>query len=76
MSEPRRKRRPPVPKPKAMPAPDEAEAAEKAHIESLIASGLAAKADAEGKLPAGATHEIVETRDGEITVVRRRFSAY
>ncbi len=65
-----RKRRPAARKskpPPAVPAPacDDAAAAEKAHVESLIASGLAAKPDAQGKLPAGAPHEICETEEGE-----------
>jgi hypothetical protein len=46
-------------------------------IDGLIQRGEAAKADADGKLPKGATHEIVgETDDGEPIVVRRRFSAF
>jgi hypothetical protein len=53
------------------------EAAEKAFTESLIATGQAAKPDAKGKLPAGATHEIVESDDKDgPKVVRRRFSIY
>jgi hypothetical protein len=78
-----RKRRPAPPKPKpASNAPpcEEGEkdaAAEKAFIESLIATGEAAKPNAKGKLPAGATHEIVESKDkDEPKVVRRRFSMY
>jgi hypothetical protein len=46
-------------------------------VRGLIARGEAAKADADGKLPKGATHEIVgETEEGEPIVVRRRFSAF
>ena len=44
-------------------------------VRGLMARGEAAKADAQGKLPPGATHEIVgETADGLPIVVRRRFS--
>lgn len=52
-------------------------AAERAFIESLIATGQAAVPDATGKLPAGATHEIVapEGDDGP-KVVRKRASIY
>ena len=45
-----------------------------AYVESLIATGQAARLDKEGKLPAGATHEIVEDEAGNVNVVRRRFS--
>jgi hypothetical protein len=40
----------------------------------LIETGQAARLTKEGKLPPGATHKIVETNDGRIKVVRRRFS--
>ena len=46
-------------------------------VKGLVDRGEAAKADAEGKLPSGATHEIVgHTETGLPIVVRRRFSAY
>ena len=46
-------------------------------VKGLVDRGEAAKADANGKLPPGATHEIVgETETGLPVVVRRRFSAY
>jgi len=66
------------PKPAGQPAGDDEKdsAAERAFVESLIASGQAAKPDSQGRLPPGATHEIVETENGELKVVRRRFSAY
>jgi hypothetical protein len=52
-------------------SPDEA-----AFVRALIERGEAAKA-VDGKLPPGATHEIVEDRPGQLPkVVRRRFSAY
>jgi hypothetical protein len=47
---------------------------EAACVESLIESGEAARLDKEGKLPAGATHKIVEDEKGNVKVVRRRFS--
>lgn len=49
-------------------------AEEAAFTEALIASGQAAPLDKNGKLPRGATHKIVEDQEGNITVVRRRFS--
>jgi hypothetical protein len=49
-------------------------AEEAAFTEALIASGQAAPHDKNGKLPRGATHKIVEDQEGNITVVRRRFS--
>jgi hypothetical protein len=46
-------------------------------VKGLVDRGEAAKADGEGKLPPGATHEIVgQTETGLPIVVRRRFSAY
>lgn len=52
-------------------SPDEA-----AFVRGLIERGEAAKA-VDGKLPPGATHEIVEERPGQLPkVVRRRFSAF
>jgi hypothetical protein len=47
---------------------------EAAYVESLITSGQAARLDKDGKLPAGATHKIVEDESGNVKVVRRRFS--
>lgn len=47
-----------------------------AFVRGLIERGEAAKA-VDGKLPPGATHEIVEERPGQLPkVVRRRFSAF
>lgn len=49
---------------------------EGAFVRGLIERGEAARA-VDGKLPPGATHEIVEERPGEPPkVVRRRFSAF
>jgi hypothetical protein len=46
-------------------------------VKGLVARGEAARVDAAGKLPSGATHEIVgETESGLPIVVRRRFSAH
>lgn len=47
---------------------------EAAFVETLIASGEAARPDEQGRLPAGATHKIVEDEAGHVKVVRRRFS--
>ncbi|MGH8721951.1 MAG: hypothetical protein ACREU4_08200, partial [Burkholderiales bacterium] len=60
--------RQPVPIERASPE-DEA-----AFVEALIESGQAARVDEEGKLPPGATHKIVEDEEGNVKVVRRRFS--
>jgi hypothetical protein len=47
---------------------------EQAFVDGLVARGQAAKA-VDGKLPPGATHEIVgEDEQGHPIVVRRRFS--
>jgi hypothetical protein len=52
----------------------EAELAARQHVEGLLIRGEAVKT-ADGKLPAGATHEIVEEPDGKPPkVVRRRFA--
>jgi hypothetical protein len=47
---------------------------EAAFTETLIATGDAARLDKDGKLPAGATHKIVENNAGNVKTVRRRFS--
>lgn len=47
---------------------------EAAFVETVIATGDAARLDQQGRLPAGATHKIVEDEAGHVTVVRRRFS--
>jgi len=63
----------PAPRPSTTiqrPTPEE----EAAFTEALIESGQAARLDKEGKLPAGATHKIVEDEAGNVKVVRRRFS--
>ena len=52
--------------------PHEKPDAEDQYVKDLIARGAAAKA-VDGELPDGATHEIVEDDEGNVTVVRRRF---
>lgn len=48
-----------------------------AFVKALVATGQAAKADAAGRLPPGATHEIVgHDAAGLPLVVRRRMSAF
>jgi hypothetical protein len=49
---------------------------EREFVRQLVERGEAAKPDAEGRLPAGATHEIVQddAGDGAPRVERRRFS--
>jgi hypothetical protein len=52
-------------------------AEEERFVEDLLVRGEAAEADPDGELPRGATHEIVEEREGELPrVERRRFSAF
>jgi hypothetical protein len=55
---------------------DEVDEAERAFVAGLIARGEAAPVDEQGKLPPGATHELVEDDEGHQTVHRRRFSAF
>jgi hypothetical protein len=52
------------------PSPEE----EAAFTRALIESGEAARLDEECKLPAGATHKLVEDEAGHLRAVRRRFS--
>ena len=74
------RKRKPAAKTKAKIAPRAAKAGkpptrdEAAFTETVIATGEAARLDEQGKLPAGATHKIVEDDAGNTTVVRRRFS--
>ncbi|MBI2435569.1 MAG: hypothetical protein HYV26_22165 [Candidatus Hydrogenedentes bacterium] len=56
--------------------PEEAVEAERQFVESLVGSGQAAKRRPDGSLPPGATHELVEGDDGQMKVVRKRFSAF
>jgi hypothetical protein len=58
-------------------ADSDEETPEERQARELIERGEAAKPDAEGKLPPGATHEIVEDEPGKPPKVkRRRFSLY
>jgi hypothetical protein len=41
-------------------------------VRDAVERGDAARADERGDLPPGATHEIVEQRDGEAPTIRRR----
>jgi hypothetical protein len=41
----------------------------------LLIRGEAAEPQQDGSLPAGATHEIVKSENGQVSVVRRRYSA-
>jgi hypothetical protein len=50
-------------------------AEEKAFVKSLVAHGQAVAVPPGGKLPPGATHELVECDRGNVKVVRKRFSA-
>jgi hypothetical protein len=50
---------------------DAAKRAEEAYIRGMIERGEAAW-PVNGKLPPGATHEIVEERPGELPKIRRR----
>jgi len=49
---------------------------EKVLTDSLLAHGQAAKLGRDGKLPPGATHELIEDENGKVRAVRRRFSAF
>jgi hypothetical protein len=49
---------------------------EKSFTRSLVAHGQAVVLPAGGKLPPGATHELVRDENGEVRVVRRRFSQF
>jgi hypothetical protein len=68
-----KRRTTPAPRP-APPVTCPSPAEEAAYTRTVIATGEAARPDAEGKLPAGATHKIIEDEAGNVKVVRRRFS--
>ena len=62
--------------PALIPSTAKATRAEEAFVRGLIERGEAAKADEQGNLPPGATHEIVGVApSGLPIVVRRRFYA-
>ena len=48
------------------------ELAEEQFVRDLLIRGEAAKPDEHGNLPPGATHEIVEEKEGELPKVKRR----
>jgi hypothetical protein len=48
------------------------ERARKEFVEDVLTRGEAAKPDEDGDLPAEATHEIVEEREGKLPKIRRR----
>ena len=53
----------------------EDKAAAKRFVKDVLTRGEAAKPDEHGNLPPGATHEIVEEREGELPKIKRkRFS--
>jgi hypothetical protein len=60
--------------------PDQARRATKKHPDeepftrSLVKHGQAVEVPDGGRLPPGATHELVEDENGELRPVRRRFS--
>lgn len=57
--------------------PDKPDVNEAVFVKALVESGQAAKADASGRLPPGATHEIIgHDSAGVPLVVRRRMSAF
>ena len=59
------------------PATAPADRAEERFVEDSLIRGDAAEADEEGALPPDATHEIVEEREGELPLIkRRRFKAF
>ena len=57
-------------------AAESIEDAQRAYVAGLIARGEAAPLDEDGRLPAGATHELVEGDDGRLSARRKRFSAF
>jgi hypothetical protein len=54
------------------PKKSEEELAEEQFVRGLLIRGEAAKPDEHGNLPPGATHEIVEEKEGELPKVKRR----
>ena len=53
-------------------SPEEVKRAEEAFIRGLLERGEAAKADENGNLPPGATHEIIGVSESGLPIVRRR----
>ena len=73
MADTRRKGKEPAPQDVIVPQDD----ATRHFVQTLVANGQAARANADGSLPPGVTHEIVgETAAGVPIVRRRRFALY
>jgi hypothetical protein len=72
-----RKRKPTSKAPaKSAAQPQIDEETQESYVRGLLVRGEAARS-VDGKLPPGATHEIVEEREGELPKVRRRrYSAF
>ena len=70
-----KKAAPRKPRTTAKPSGGTKRAEEQAFVKSLVAHGQAVAVPPGGKLPPGATHELVECDGGELKVVRKRFSA-
>jgi hypothetical protein len=74
MADTRRKKKEPAGKDDVIVPQDDAA---RRFVETLIANGQAARANADGSLPPGVTHEIVgETAAGVPILRRRRFALY
>lgn len=72
---PRKAARQPQPT-KAAAEPERVKAASEHFVRGLVTRGEAAK-PVDGELPPGATHEIVEEKDGDLPKIkRRRFSLF
>ena len=69
-------RKPAAARPKSRKAPAARKKDQDAFEESLLAHGQAAKPNADGTLPPGATHEITVAENGTKKIVRRRFSTF
>lgn len=74
MADTRRKGKEPAPQDDVIVPQDDATTH---FVQTLVANGQAARANADGSLPPGVTHEIVgETATGVPIVRRRRFALY
>jgi len=74
MADRRRKRQEPAGKDDVIVPQDDAA---RHFVQTLVANGQAARANADGSLPPGVTHEIVgETATGVPILRRRRFALY
>jgi len=69
-----KKSKKPAPAKDERETPEEKAAAER-FVKDILTRGEAAKPDEHGRLPSGATHEIVEECEGELPKIKRkRFS--